>query len=258
VSPVGPFQRSCSASSTVREAMRQTRAPISPFVALVRLELTRCLPQIRNGLLLALGGTGLLLLSGTERTDLLAFPAGVVGLSFAMTVGMNGLRDRMDHGLEFVQALPVAAEIAAAARMAACGILCGLGTLLTTSALALMLQDMLGRVPTLGWFLATAAASWAGLLLVGALVCGALLRYSQARIRLVLPLFGIATVVLVSLPDGWLPSDRWFLSILSRPWFAPAVQVTAWALGLVAAGLAHRLLTVAIRDFRPARDKIEW
>lgn len=207
---------------------------------------------------MATGGTGMLLFLGTERRDLLAFPAGAVGLSFAMTVGMNGLRDRIDHGLEFVQALPVAPEVAAAARMAACGALCGLGALLVTPALAWVLPDLLGRAPTLGWFLATAAASWGGLFLVGALLCGALLRYSQARIRLVPPLFGIATVVLLALPDGWLPSERWFLSVLSEPWFGPAAQVAVWSLGLAAAGLAHRMLTTAIRDYSPARDRIEW
>jgi len=234
------------------------RPSTSPLFALIGVELKRCLPQIRSGVLMALGGTGLLLLSGTERSDLLAFPAGVVGLSFSMTVGMNGLRDRVDHGLEFLQALPVSAEVVAAARMAACGILCGLGALLTTSALAVVLPSVFGRVPTLGWFLATATACWAGLFVVGGLVCGALLRFSQARIRLVVPLFSIAMVVLVALPEGWLPSDRWILSVLGEPWFAPVAQLLVWALGLSAAGLTHRMLSVAIRDFSPARDKIEW
>ncbi len=218
----------------------------------------RALPQVRSGVLLALGGTLLLLLAGTTRKDLLAFPSGVVGLSFAMTVGLNGMRDRMDHGLEFVQSLPVLASEAAMARLIACALLTLPGALLTTTALILVLPEALGRAPPPGWLVAVAVGSWAALFLAGALLCAALLRYSQAQLRLVPPSLAIAMVALTSLPAGWLPQDRWLLAVLSAPWFPVVAPIVTWTLGAATAWLAHRMLAVAIRDFRPARDKIEW
>lgn len=241
------------------EPRERTAHPRGPLLALAGLEIRRAAPPVLRGLVALVVVLPVLLLAGVTRKDILAAVPAVLGMSFVLAVAMNGVRDRIDGGLEFIQSLPVEPGVAAGARMVACAATCAVAAPLVTGALAVVLPDLLGRPPTLSWVLGTALAFWAAFLVVSSLAAGALLRFRQEQLQR-LPLVFLLVLLAASaglsriLPDP----GRFVSAAAAAPWFPVAAPVAAWTVGLLGAWAAHRLLTAAIRDFSPVRDRIDW
>jgi hypothetical protein len=188
-----------------------------------------------------------------------AFLYATVGVSFLFGVALNGVRDRLDGGLEFLTSLPVTPRVAAAARLAACAAVAAPAAALLTVAVVLIAPVAPVAASPPAWIAACFLGTWSVGASGSALLLGMLLRFSQQALgRLPVALMA-ATFVVAGALERFAPEvPLRGMDLVREPWFPAALTAALLLAELGALLFAFRLLESGIRRFRPGKGSLTW
>lgn len=189
----------------------------------------------------------------------LAFLCATVGVSFLFGIAVNGVRDRLEGGLEFLTSLPVTSRVAAWARLVACGVVAVPSAVLLSAALILVAPTAPAGMPGAVWVASCFMGTWLSATGSSALLLGALLRFSQEMMGRIPVVVVLTIFVGAGALERAFPGLETHMAGLARElWFPAALSVAVWLGSVAALAVAYRLLEGGIRRFRPGRDSITW
>lgn len=226
---------------------------------LVRLELRRFRP-----VMIRMGATTIVLVSvlaGLGAREPLHFVLLAVGVSVAVQMPMELVRDRISGDLHLLSGLPVPAATVVAAKFLCSAGLCVLTGVMYAASAALALPDLVPSVTPLEAAVGTFFTSWL-FFTVSSFVSAALL----ARLGMQTLTSGTLPLAILGLLFGaswllelWIPDPRVRLEwLLAQPWLPEAAGVGSLVAAALASTLAFRVAVTGIREYRPEPDALSW
>jgi ABC-type Na+ efflux pump permease subunit len=179
-------------------------------------------------------------------------------LAAPWSLPMSVMRDRLDGGLEFLQALPLSAGRLAAGRLLS-AVLFSLPAGVVAAVAHGLTHPGLGGWATLRGASAASGAATVGVAVLAALATGIALRLEARAFANGFGLAFVSVIAVHHLTRRFAPNLAGAVAALAaRPWMPHVGAVVLPLLAMAAAWLAFRLARSGMERFTPGRDRVTW
>lgn len=240
--------------------MRGSRAMLDrTILRLLALEVRRARPVVLQTTALAAVALVVLALVGWLTPPRAGWILVAWSLAAPWSLPMSVLRDRLDGGLEFLQALPVSAGRLAAARLLAAVAFALPAGVASAVAFSLVRAPAPGPPDALRGGLLTFGLVTLAVASLAALGTGIALRLETRTFANGVGLAFVAVIAAHHLANRFLPGlEPGLVGLLGRPWVPRLSMVAAPFLAVALGGLGFHLARSGIERFTPGRDRVTW